>query len=329
MSNDKQKRKLILIIAIVLVLVNVIVFGVLFTDLSKYIWPEEPVVEVPDGYQVSDDGTITIDDITYKQKEDGNYIVVSCEKYLTNIEIRDKINESDIGSVNEIGEKAFENCTEVTQINIPSTITKINNSVFSGCSKLTTITIPYAVSEIGDSCFLGCKSLTSIKVHLSNTVFKSNNGVLYDINGKILYAYPYSKTDEQYKLADNLISIEKNVFNGFDELQSVALPESLTNIGESAFENCKNLNNVLIPASVKTIGTNAFANCGDNLIIYGEKGSYAETYAKENNIIFKLSSERPNPVQNEENNTNENVTEITGGITNSAEQNVIKFSIRY
>ena len=56
MSNDKKRRKMILIVAIVLVLINVIVFSVLFTDLSKYIWPEEPVVETPDGYRLSKDG---------------------------------------------------------------------------------------------------------------------------------------------------------------------------------------------------------------------------------------------------------------------------------
>lgn len=326
MSNDKKRRKMILIVAIVLVLINVIVFSVLFTDLSKYIWPEEPVVETPDGYRLSKDGTVTIDGITYKQKEDGNFIVLSAEKTLTSAEIRDKINEDDEEVINEIGEKAFENCSEITQISIPSTVTKINSYAFSNCSKLTNITIPFAVTEIGDSCFVHCESLTSIKVNVANTVFTHYNGVLYDIEGKKLYAYPYKKTDEQYKLADSLQSIEKNAFRGFESLKTVSLPKELTNVGESAFEDCKNLENVLIPASVKTIGTNAFANCSEKIVIYGEKGSYAETYAKENNITFKPSSERPNPVEKEENNTNtgnQSVTDITGGGTNTVNQNTV------
>ena len=324
MSNDKKRRKLILAIVIVLVLINIIVFSILFTDLSKYIWPEKPTIVEDKGYQLSKDGTVTIDGITYKKKDDGNFIVLSAEKTLTNADIRSKINEEDLTNVNEIGEKAFENCTEITQINIASTITKINSYAFSGCSKLTTITIPYSVTEIGESCFVGCKSLTSIKVDVSNTKFTQYNGVLYDNEGKKLYAYPYSKTDEQYKLADNLESIEKNAFRGFENLKTVALPENLTSVGESAFEDCKNLENVLILKNVTSIGENAFNNCSKNLVIYGESGSYAETYAKENNITFKSSTERPNPTTNKENNKNEeNKTDITNGNNTKENQNTL------
>lgn len=327
MSNDKKRRKFILILVIVLVLINLIVFSILFTDLSKYIWPEKTtVVEGNDGYQLSKDGTVSIDGITYKKKDDGNFIVLSADKTLTNADIRSKINEEDSTNVNEIGEKAFENCTEIAQINIASTITKINSYAFSGCSKLTTITIPYAVTEIGDSCFVGCKSLTSIKVNVANTNFMHYNGVLYDYEGKKLYAYPYSKTDEQYKLSDNLESIEKNAFRGFENLKTVALPENLTSVGESAFEDCKNLENVLILKNVTSIGENAFNNCSENLVIYGEKGSYAETYAKENNITFKSSNERPNPTidkENDKNEKNNTVTNITDGNNTTENQNTL------
>lgn len=325
MSNDKKRKKIILAIVIVLVLINIIAFSILFTDLSKYIWPEETTpVEEDDRYQLSKDGTVTIDGITYKQKDDSNFIVLSADKTLTIADIRTKINEDDVANVNEIGERAFENCTEITQINIAATITKINSYAFAECSKLTTITIPYAVTEIGDSCFVGCKSLTSIKVNVANTNFTHNNGVLYDYEGKKLYAYPYSKTDEQYKLADELESIEKNAFRGFENLKTVTLPENLTNVGESAFEDCKNLENVLILENVKSIGANAFNNCSENLIIYGEVGSYAESYAKENNITFKSSSERPSINEEEENNnTQKPVTDITGGGNNTSNQNTV------
>lgn len=325
--KDRRRKKLILIIVIVLVFINLVVFTILFTDLSKYIWPEKITpVEEDKGYQLSKDGTVTIDGITYKQKDDGNFLVLSADKTLSSADIRMKINEEDAVNVDEIEERAFENCTEITQINIASTITKINSYAFSGCSKLTTITIPYGVTEIGDSCFIGCKSLTSIKVNVANTNFTHYNGVLYDYEGKKLYAYPYSKTDEQYKLADNLESIEKNAFRGFENLKSVSLPENLTNVGESAFEDCINLDNVLILKNVTTIGPNAFNNCSKNLVIYGEKDSYAETYAKENNITFKLSNERPNSTINEENNTdtqNKPVTDITGGGNTTATQNTV------
>ena len=41
------------------------------------------------------------------------------------------------------------------------------------------------------------------------------------------------------------------------------------------------------PSSVTSISDNAFSNCGENLTIIGDYGSYAEKYAKDNNIAFE------------------------------------------
>lgn len=323
LEKDKKRKKMILAIILVLAVIVIIVFGILFTELSKYIWPEvETPVNENNGYQLSKDGTVTIDGITYKQKDDGNFLVLSAEKTISNIDIRSKINETDEVVVNEIGEKAFEGCTNLTILNISSTITKIGDYAFSGCNQLSTITIPYSVTEIGNSCFYECNSLSSIKVAVANEHFTSENGILYDIDRKKLYVYPYSKTDEEYKLSDTLESIENNAFRGFEKLKTVSLPESLTNIGDGAFENCINLDTVLICKNVTSIGSNAFSNCSTSLIIYGEKGSYAETYAKENNITFKSSSEMPIKTETNNNTTtntnNTSVTDITGGTTNTS-----------
>ena len=59
----------------------------------------------------------------------------------------------------------------------------------------------------------------------------------------------------------------------------------MINIGSWAFENCSSLRNINIPNSVTSIGDTAFDGC-TNLKIYCEQGSYAETYAKTNNIPY-------------------------------------------
>ena len=56
-------------------------------------------------------------------------------------------------------------------------------------------------------------------------------------------------------------------------------------IGYVAFSGCTSLTAITIPDSVTSIGENAFGLC-TNLTIYGYTGSYAETYAKENDIPF-------------------------------------------
>lgn len=340
MSNDKQKRKVIILIVFALIVINLIVFGFLFLDLSKYIWPEKekPIVQGTEKYVLAADGTVTIEGITYKVKDDKNYIVVSADKSLIEAEIKNKINEDDTGVVNEIGDKAFENCSYLTSLLIPDTITKINNLVFSGCTNLNTITIPYSVKEIGNSCFLNCKNLASIKVNVSNTNFSEYNGVLYDIEGKIFYVYPYKKPNDSYVLSDKLEVIKANAFRGLESLVNVTFPESLKEIEDSAFEDCENLVNVYLPKSVEKIGENAFKNCNEDLVIYGEKGSYAETYAKENEITFKLVSERPETTSrpttsitnnNSETNTNTSVVQntVANGITsNTITNNIVSNS---
>jgi hypothetical protein len=51
------------------------------------------------------------------------------------------------------------------------------------------------------------------------------------------------------------------------------------------FGECSNLTSITIPNGVTKIGSDAFSGC-DNFTIYGYSGSYAETYAIENNIPF-------------------------------------------
>ena len=73
---------------------------------------------------------------------------------------------------------------------------------------------------------------------------------------------------------------------------SVNIPDSVTSIGEIAFRECSSLASVTIPDGVTSIGEGAFSDCPDALVIYGTIGSYAEQYAKNNNITFKVNSKQ-------------------------------------
>ena len=84
---------------------------------------------------------------------------------------------------------------------------------------------------------------------------------------------------------DGTTSVRNTAFKGRTDLTSMVIPDSVTSIGYSAFEGCTGLTSIVIPDSVTEIGDWAFYDCTD-LTICGVKGSYAETYAKENNIPF-------------------------------------------
>ncbi len=65
-------------------------------------------------------------------------------------------------SVTSIGIYAFYDCTSLTSITIPNSVTNIGNFVFGFCESLTSITIPYSVTTIGEGAFLSCSNLETV-----------------------------------------------------------------------------------------------------------------------------------------------------------------------
>ena len=172
-------------------------------------------------------------------------------------------------SVISIREYAFECCSNLTSITIPNSVTSIENFAFSYCTSLTSITIPNSVTSIGYGAFHCCTSLTSINVDSNNEKYMSDNGVLYTKDKKTLIQYPSKKEGTEYLILQGVESI-----------------------GDYAFEGCENLINITIPDSVTSIGDDAFYKC-DSLSVLCKSNSYAEQYAKENNIKYVIDDSVP------------------------------------
>ena len=58
-----------------------------------------------------------------------------------------------------IGGQAFLNCTGITSVTIPNTVSRIAESAFEGCTGLTSIIIPSSVTRIDRSLLKQCSSL--------------------------------------------------------------------------------------------------------------------------------------------------------------------------
>ena len=102
------------------------------------------------------------------------------------------VNGSNTYSVTSIGESAFESCSGLTSITIPSSVTSIGQYAFYRCSGLTSITIPSSVTSIGGSAFKECTGLTSI------TIPNSITSIGYGAFVVCIYNHRTTKTNQKY-----------------------------------------------------------------------------------------------------------------------------------
>ena len=182
----------------------------------------------------------------YYTKYDDCIEITGCEENATSVDIPAEI---DGLPVTDIGWCAFESCYSLTNIAIPSSVTRIGDGAFydtayyndgsnwqngvlyiDNCLIVANDELPsdYAINNgtrvIADSAFNGCDSLTNITI------------------------------------PNSVISIGDYAFSGCG-LTSITIPAGVTSIGESAFEWCDSLTNATIPSSVTSIGEGAFAYC--------------------------------------------------------------------
>ena len=158
-------------------------------------------------------------------------------------------------SVTSIGERAFYDCTGLTEITIPNSVTSIGHYAFYHCRGMTSITIPNSVTSIGQSAFTGCTGLTSITI--PNSVTSIGSGAFSVCTGLTSITIPNSVT-----------SIGQSAFSGCTGLTEITIPNSVTSIGQTAFSGCTGLTEITIPNSVTTIGQYAFDCCTGLKTVY-------------------------------------------------------------
>lgn len=222
-------------------------------------------------------------------------------------------------TVTAIGNNAFYQCGNLTDVTVPSSVKTIGNQAFYECGKLNNIDVWYGAESIGEGAFSGCSALTGIYLPESvNTIGKNafyccsnlkNAEIPINLTelGECAFKYCTALTSiyvpsaieaipaeafygdtslKRVSIKNSVNKISANAFYGCTGLTEVYLPVYLESIGDTAFAKCEALKEISIPASVTSIGADAFSETSEDFTIYGYSNSYAKTYADENGIKF-------------------------------------------
>ena len=147
-------------------------------------------------------------------------------------------------------------------------MTSIGGYAFYDCSSLTSITIPNSVTSIGNTAFYNCSGLTSVTVENGNTVYDSRdncNAIIETATNTLLYGCNITI------IPNNVTSIGNCAFSGCSGLTSITIPNSVTSIGYSAFYGCTCLTSITIPNNVTNLESGGiFEKCtGLKTVIIG------------------------------------------------------------
>lgn len=196
--------------------------------------------------------------------------------------------------VSVIGNRAFENCTELKNITLTDGYIKtIEGGAFYNCTGLTSVVIPDSVQSMGIETFAGCSNLESLTIPFVG----AQSGVR--VSSPLIYPFSYifgtTEFENSYSVYQDYIDANKEnngkytrdrelpsslksvtvtngevtpfAFQSCWSIENINFNRNVSVIGESAFERCYKLKDFVLPSNLEVINKKAFYYCGGLLSV--------------------------------------------------------------
>ena len=147
----------------------------------------------------------------------------------------------------KIGDSCFFNCTSLVDVDMPDTVTEIGPRAFGGCSKLVLTSLPEGLTTIDTYTFNGCTSLALTSLPEGLTTVKTSG--FMGCTSLALTSLP-----------QNFSRAEFNSFSGCSSLSFTSIPDNNVWLGSYAFNNCTGFTSMLFPGGI-TIADRVFNGC--------------------------------------------------------------------
>ena len=184
--------------------------------------------------------TITVGGTTYSVTAVGNSAFRNCSN-LSDVTLN--------SNIKTIGTFAFRSCTKMTNVfSIPSGLTTIDSYAFNLCSSLKSFTIPNNVTTIGTAAFSGCTALETIVIPDKVTSMGNN-------------AFQGCKALKNLTIGKGLTELSYQMFDGCTALTKVVVPDNITKIKTFAFYNCTALADVTLGSGLTSLDSSPFKGC--------------------------------------------------------------------
>ena len=189
------------------------------------------------------------EEISFRQSGVQNVIIGSnvtsiTEKMFKNLETLKSVTIEGESLV-KVGKDAFSGCSNLSQMNLPESLTRVDECAFTDCRSLK-LRVPKSLKYIGYLSFGGC-GLDNLRLNLDNYTYIGN------------YAFKSCMVDT-ITLSGDLQSWKDYIFSG-SMVSTLIVEGSCKTIGYYAFHDCGNLKNVILNDGLEIIGYGAFNSC--------------------------------------------------------------------